>query len=318
MNKKVNILFVNYNSGEDLIACLATLLKVSYTNFCVYIVDNLSNDNSINVIQDYCKKQQIINQTITKEQWKTYSNNENKIVIIKNNVNNGFGAGLNVVLKKLIKNREDQYVWIVNPDIEIEKNVLTDQLKCINNKKKAIIGNSIYYYHNKNQIMYYGGFEVKKWSHGIKAVTKKQNRSRIDAITGSSLLTRVSTFKDLGLFSETYFMYWEETDFCARARKQNYSFFVNDASKIFDKVASTKNHNFLREYFYLLNGLRYYKKYYPYHLPVILISTFAKQIKALFSFNKVKTKAIWMAHIDFIKLLMGLNINVKKRISSNA
>ncbi len=316
MNKKVNILFVNYNSGADLTACLSTLLRATYSHFCVYIVDNLSNDNSIEVIQDFCKREHVLIKTLTAQQWNTYSNNQVKVVLIKNNQNNGFGAGLNVVLNKLLKTKTDEYVWIVNPDIEIEENVLKEQVELINDKKKTIIGNSIYYFNNKSQIMYYGGFEVKKWWHGIKAVTQKENSNKLDAITGSSFLTHLSTFKEVGLFPETYFMYWEETDFCTKAKRMNYTFEVNNASKIYDKVASVTNHNFLREYFYLLNGLRYYKKYYPYHVPIILMSTFAKQIKAVFSFNKVKTKAIFWAHIDFLKILMGLKINVKKRISS--
>ena len=93
---------------------------------------------------------------------------------------------------------------------------------------------------------------------------------------------------------------------------------VNSKSKIFDHVGATSNSNFLREYLYILNGLRYYKKYHQNRLTLILFSTLAKLIKALFFFDKIKLKALYYGHVDFFKVLKGENIDIKKRIKNNS
>ena len=52
------------------------------------------------------------------------------------------------------------------------------------------------------------------------------------------------------------------------------------------------------------------------YLPIILISTLAKYIKALFVEDKIKQSAIYFAHIDFFKIVFGKKVNVLKRIQS--
>ena len=49
-----------------------------------------------------------------------------------------------------------------------------------------------------------------------------QNFTRVDWVTGAFFLLRTSLMQQLGGFDEDYFLYFEETDFCHRARQQGW------------------------------------------------------------------------------------------------
>ncbi len=320
-NPKVHIVIVNYNCWSYTVACISSILKSTYTNSHILIVDNQSSDNSILEIEKWATKNQIFHKTVSGNQEKLEAHltiETPLITIINSSENKGFGAGNNIALKPLLKTSKNEFIWLLNPDTEVEPSVLQDMVDIAAKKRKTIIGNLIYYFNDRDNIMYYGGFKVKKWIHGIIDVKKEEDKAKIDAIAGASLFTNISTFRDLGVLPENYFMYWEETDFCTNAKRKGYDFDINVKSKIFDHVGVTSKTNFLREYLYLLNGLKYYKKYHPLKLITILLSTLAKFVKALFFDDKTKTKAIYFAHIDFFKLLLGNNINVKERIKNNS
>jgi GT2 family glycosyltransferase len=321
-NTSVNIIIVNYNCYQETIACLNCLFESTVTNFQVFIVDNNSSDNSVQSILKWGSLHQInhitsselINQKISNDFLKLNS----KVVLVENPENNGFSAGNNIVIDYLInkKSNNDEYVWLLNPDTEVQKQVLSDLINEALKSKKLILGNLIVDINNPSRVMFYGGFQIKKITHGVTRIIEEKNIKYLDAITGASLFTNIDTFKEIGLLPQDYFMYWEETDFCTKAKQKGYTFSVNMKSIIYDHGGSNANSSFLREYLYLINGLKFYKKYYIFYLPTILMSTIAKYIKALVFEDKVKQKAVFYAHIDFFKFLSGKKVDVLKRINS--
>ena len=312
----VNIIIVNYNCWELTKACVESLIKSTYKEFKIFIVDNHSRDDSVEKLMIWIEKQSF-SYTVIKAEDLT-SKTQNKFVnIVRNSSNSGFGSANNIIIEHLLKTNNDEFIWLLNPDTEVEKNVMIDLLKISQDKEKLIVGNIIYYFDNREKIMYYGGFNVKKWIHGVRNVKSKKDKHNIDAVAGTSLFSHISTFKELGLLPGQYFMYWEETDFCTKAKRIGYKFDVNDKSKIFDHVGASSNGNFLREYLYILNGLRYYMKYYPRRTPIIFFTSIAKMIKAIIFDNQQKKKALFYGNLDFIRSLLGIKINVIDRINTN-
>jgi len=317
-NNSIYIIIVNFNCWKYTIACISSLLESTNTNFNVFIVDNNSTDNSVDEIHNWSNKKLISNAVVKPEAFISYLNSKLPVItIVNSSENNGFGAGNNIILKPLLETQYNGFTWLLNPDTEVEPKVLEDTLAIALNKERIIVGNVIHYFSSKDKIMYCGGFKVKKFIHGIVDIKKEENIKDLDAIAGASMFTHINTYKALGVLPENYFMYWEETDFCTKAKQAGYTFDVNTKSKIFDHVGVTSSgSNFLREYLYLLNGLRFYKKYYWFYLPTILMSTIAKYVKALLFEDKVKQKAVFYAHVDFFKVLSGKKIDVLSRIHS--
>ena len=85
----------------------------------------------------------------------------------------------------------------------------------------------IYYYKGK-KINFAGGYLDKRTYtpliRGYKTEDsgKFNNAEEVDYISGACLLIKKELFERLGLLKEDYFLLWEETDFCSRAKKAGY------------------------------------------------------------------------------------------------
>ncbi len=55
MNSKVAIIILNWNGWEDTTECLESLFRINYVDYEVIVVDNASEDDSIQKIRDYCE-----------------------------------------------------------------------------------------------------------------------------------------------------------------------------------------------------------------------------------------------------------------------
>ena len=83
----------------------------------------------------------------------------------------------------------------------------------------------------------------------------------MDYISGGSLFTHINSFNDLGLLPEEYFLYWEETDWCYRAKKKGYELRLCEKAVCYDKVSSSIGKSFLADYYYTRNGLFFLSKF---------------------------------------------------------
>ena len=54
MLPRVVIIILNWNGWADTIECLESLYKIEYSNYNLILVDNASNDDSIEKIKEYC------------------------------------------------------------------------------------------------------------------------------------------------------------------------------------------------------------------------------------------------------------------------
>ena len=64
---------------------------------------------------------------------------------------------------------------------------------------------------------------VKKKSH--KQSNKNEKIGKIESISGAAMLFNKHTFDIIGGFDENIFLYFEETDYCMRARKMGYKMY---------------------------------------------------------------------------------------------
>jgi GT2 family glycosyltransferase len=315
---RVNIIIVNYNSSKDTLSCISSLMKSTYTNFQIFVVDNNSSKAELSYLTTGLIKEDIDHKVFkTLEEIEAYSISNAKVLLLANSENSGFAAANNIVLKFLKKARHEELVWLVNPDTEVEIAVLYDLVKLSHANQQAILGNIMYKYSEPEKLIRYGGFTVKRFIHGVSYAKQKKEVTNMTAISGASFFTSVKTFLILGFMPEKYFMYWEETDFCTQAKKNGFVFLVNENSKVFDKGGTDFNSSFLREYLYLLNGLRYYKKYMVFNLPIIVMSTFIKLLLSIIKGDSTKTRAIFYAIKDFKLECIGYQIDPKRRVFEN-
>ena len=170
-NPSINIIVLNWNGWDDTKECIKSIIKSSYENYKIIVVDNGSEPKSINNFVNWAEnkfKQFIIydrpqaelggvNEN-EKESDKIPSNE--KLVLILNNENLGFAKGNNVGIKYSEKINAD-LVFLLNNDTVVTENainILVKFLKC--NEDYSVAIPQIRYFEPKNLIWNCGPFEA--------------------------------------------------------------------------------------------------------------------------------------------------------------
>ncbi len=159
-----------------------------------------------------------------------------RIYFIDNTKNNrGYGAGVNIGLKKAMKDGSDIFV-VANPDISFSN--LTGENLLIAANRFDIFG----YAMKQKGDVYYAG-EIDKWRMSGGLVTKKPTQRFVesDFVSGSLMFIKRKVIEKIGFFDESYFMYYEDVDYCWRAKKAGFKVGI-DSKLIYDHFEiSSKN-----------------------------------------------------------------------------
>lgn len=307
---KIYIIILNYNCWQDTIECAESILKSQYQDYQILIVDNESTDNSLNKIESWAKgsNDEIILNTnklselsqppvkkpidycLIESYDELLSNHfQNKVLLIKSGYNGGFAYGNNIAIKYIMKQELDAYVWLLNPDMVIQNDTLSNLMKCASKNLGKIIGTVHKKYENPEEYLLYGGWKIIPFLGRVRPILNYETSHEIDFISGGSLCTSVTNFKKIGLLPEEYFLYWEEADWCTKAKRLGLKFVVCEKSICYDKGStSIDSSSPLAAYLYAYNALFYVKKY---HGQTIVISFFLF-LKAIKRFLCMDTKGI--------------------------
>ena len=131
--------------------------------------------------------------------------------------------------------------------------------------------------------------------------------SSLDYISGACLFAHTSILKKVGLMSEVYFLYWEETDWCHRAKKCGFEFLVCPNAVCYDKVSTVIGKSFMADYFYVRNGLYFVWKYKKNNLPFVFFLNMIRFLKRLFAGKWKRGKGVLNGTIDFFKMKVNEN-----------
>ncbi len=178
--------------------------------------------------------------------------------------NRGYAGGINFVLKKIIDQYE--YFLIANPDVELKKNTIEQLLVTIQkNKKVGIVGPKILT--ENGTIWSIGGIlDKKRYSGGLIGYGKKNVRLdqdyALDFISGTCMLIKKNVFKTIGYFAEDYFLYYEDVDFCFRAKKAGIELVVNlNAEIIHFESSSVGKNSKIMQYYLARNHLLFVQRF---------------------------------------------------------
>ncbi|ALM76391.1 glycosyltransferase family 2 protein [Thermococcus barophilus] len=280
MLPRVSIIILNWNGWKDTIECLESLYRITYPNYDVIVVDNASQDDSIQKIKEYCEGKIKINSKffdynpnnkpikvfeISEDEAEKGKFNrqlyekypvERRMIIIENKGNYGFAGGNNVGIKFALKVLNSDYVLILNNDTVVDPNFLNEMINvAMRDEKIGICGPKIYYYNIPNMIWHAGGY-VNFWTgkYGYKGWTK-DGRGEIDKgqydkiseelfVSGCCMLISKKVLTQVGLFDESFFFGSEESDIGIRANNAGFKVVYVPNSKIWHKVSATVKREF--------------------------------------------------------------------------
>ncbi|MES2890003.1 MAG: glycosyltransferase family 2 protein [Pseudomonadota bacterium] len=214
------IVIVNYRSGRLVADCLQSLEPEVRANpgTQVVVVDNCSGDGSADVIAQHIQTQQAAG-------WAE---------LVRAELNGGFSYGNNVAIRPSFHSAAPaDYYWLVNPDTMVRPGALRALLDFMTARPRVgITGSSL---EDENGEPWPWAFRFPSvWSEidgGLRlgVVSKLLSRwtlarkmgaepEQVDWLPGASMMIRREVFQSVGLMDESYFLYYEETDFCRQAR----------------------------------------------------------------------------------------------------
>lgn len=148
----------------------------------------------------------------------------NKIYFIDNTGNNrGYAEGVNKGIRRGLKDKADLFI-IANPDISLSN--LSGSNLIAAAKNFDIWGFTM---KQKGKI-YYGG-KIDPWRMSGGMITRPPMKStclpagrfiEVEFVSGSLMVIKREVIKKVGLLDENYFMYYEDVDYCYRAKKAGF------------------------------------------------------------------------------------------------
>ncbi len=215
----LSIIIVSYNVPYFLANCLESIYSSDLIDLEIeiVIVDNNSVDNSVSLIKSL------------------YGN---KVVLIENDENIGFGNACNQGLE----HSKGEYILFLNPDTLLHKDTLTRSLAYLESHSdvgalgvKMIDGRGNFLPESKrsfptlwNSFCKFSGlssfFSGSTIFDSYNAGNLDQNEIHsIDVLCGAFILTKKTVLEKSGAFNPRYFMYGEDIDLCKCIKESGYT-----------------------------------------------------------------------------------------------
>jgi len=215
MNYQLAVVIINYKTPQMLIDCLKSLLpELDKLNAKVVVVDNLSLDNSVQLIQQWIDESTI-----------------GKLVELRvSPANSGFSGGNNMGISAL----EAKYYLLLNSDTLVRKGAISTLLNAaINNEEAGLISprlewpdaipqESCFRFHTPiSQLIGSAntGFITKVLQKYSVLFAVSEQPAYYDWTSFACVLIRAEVFKQIGLMDDGYFMYFEDVAFAYHAQQ---------------------------------------------------------------------------------------------------
>lgn len=217
---KVGIITVNYKNSKDTKNLLASINRITDKKYQIktYVVDNGSGDGSMKEIK------------------RAFPG----IVGINSPKNLGFAGGNNLGINKAIKDSCD-FVLLINNDAEFIK---PDTLSKLIGVNRGISAPVVKFFRNSEAVFDYGGRIDKVFgrnTHYESPFEIEDLFPKADYYSGVCLLIDTKVFKKTGLLDDSYFLYYEDVDFCLRAMEQGFKLSLSPDSEILHRLSASTN-----------------------------------------------------------------------------
>ncbi len=218
---EVYIIILNWNGLDDTLECLQSLGKIDYPHYKIVLVDNKSKNDEGRII---------------KQQYP-------EIHLIQNKKNEGYAQGNNIGIEYALKQGAD-YILFLNNDTVVLPDFLSILVEYLQKHETVgVVGPKMLYY-DSDKIWFNGG-KIYWWIGFARHLERlKQNTQskitsplEVEYITTVCCLVKKEVFEKIGLLDSSFFIYYDDTDWCFRARRAGYKNVVVPAAVIRHKVS---------------------------------------------------------------------------------
>lgn len=242
-SRKLGIIILNYNGSNDTINCVKSIRNIDVTNEII-VVDNYSDDKDYNNLK---------------------TNISNEAIILRTKRNLGYAGGNNVGIMKALE-LNCNYICVLNNDTIITKDVFTPCIEELENDQKlAFISPAIIDYNTG--MVQVAGSSVNPTTGIVKNYNINKNPKVLnkyiycDYVSGACIMCRRELITINGFIPESYFLFFEETEWCLLAKKRGYKNLCLASTMILHKgSASISTVSGLQTYLMLRNRLAFMRR----------------------------------------------------------
>jgi GT2 family glycosyltransferase len=249
MNEKqptVAVIVLTMNSARHVDECLGALLRSTYPNLAIWVVDNGSTDRTRELIQAFQPRV--------------------RLLPLENNV--GFATGNNRGMETALAAGAD-FVMLLNDDTRIDPDCIDAMLTVFASDPDRIgmLSPVIAAYDQPARTYVGGKIDPATWGASETECPVEALPPCVDVqyASGCALMVPAAVIRQIGMLDEHLFMYYEDADWCLRCRKAGKRVVVATCGRVLHKGsgggAAAKSLN--AYYYYQRNWVRMVRKYAP-------------------------------------------------------
>lgn len=214
----VSVVIVNWNGKKFLSECLDGLRHQTYQKFTIILVDNGSNDGSVDFVN------------------RSYP--EVKTIALPKNI--GFSAANNIALKTV----QTEYVALLNNDAVPHQQWLQSLTQALETNPEAGFAASKMLFYDNPETIDRAGDTYTRAGTGLlrgrgKSASNYNKRECIFGACAGAALYRTLMLKDIGLFDENFFLLYEDVDISFRAQLKGYKCLYVPEAVVYHKASSS-------------------------------------------------------------------------------
>lgn len=267
---KVSLIILHFLDKKATLDCLNSIRKLNIKDFILQTI--LVNNNPKEELGDL------------KKDFKGIS-------LIRAQSNLGYAGGNNLGIKQALGDEAD-YLFMVNNDTILEKNSLLRLIEVGNsNIRSGILGPKIYFapgfeFHKnrykkseRGRVLWYAG-GIMDWKNvigrhrGVDEVGDGQYEKieETNFVSGCAMLVKKEVFEKIGPLDENYFLYYEDNDFCQKAKKAGFKILFVPKAVVWHKNAgSSRVGSPLHDYYITRNRLLFGMHWAPLRAKLALL-----------------------------------------------
>lgn len=234
MGSRTWIVIVNYRTPELAVDCLRSLFPQvdALNNGRVVVIDNNSGDDSVPKLQS----------AIAQNSWSNWAE------VMPLDRNGGFAYGNNAGIRAALASSDRvDYVMLLNPDTLVRDGAIGALVGFMKSHSRAGIAGSLlenadggvdcsaHRIHSPLSELDAGarlGLLSRLLLRHVVSDPPRSEAHQCDWVSGASLIMRRAVLDDIGLMDDGYFLYFEEVDFCFRAKRVGWQVWYVPQSRV--------------------------------------------------------------------------------------
>jgi GT2 family glycosyltransferase len=245
----VLIVLLNWESADETATAVASVQAMEYPNFRILVVDNASQDDSLDRLRSLTGQ---------------------GVEILESPINTGYTGGCNLGMKRALE-MNARYVWLLNNDATVAPHTLSSLVALAESDPSIGLVTPRIAALEEDRLTFAGGIvsmKEKLYNETHDPAVAEEWNTRYPGcglVIGTAMLVRTDLIRKIGMLDTRFFAYYEDIDYSARSSQAGFRNIVDPNSVVhhLEKNRNTKPFEIKPHYWYYMarNESRFWRKH---------------------------------------------------------